>query len=322
MAKATKRKPSKKKVTKKTARKPARSAVKRSPKKAPKKIAKKPTKKAAKPAAKKAPKKVPAQAKAAAPAFPAPSRKIGIAVQLYSVREDCKKDLPAVLKAVSDMGYEGVEFAGYYERSAQDLRGMLDDLGLQVAGTHIGLDTLLGDNFAKTVEFNQILGNKFLIVPGLAKERTATKAAWLETATHFNSIAEKLKPYGMWTGYHNHHTEFTALEGELPWDIFFGNTTPDVVMQVDTGNALHGGCNVVPFVSKYPGRALTVHLKEYSKTDNKALIGEGDVDWASAFKLCEGVGATQWYIVEQESYAFPPLECIAKCRQILRSLGR
>ena len=93
-------------------------------------------------------------------------------------------------------------------------------------------------------------------------------------------------------------------------------------MQVDTGNALHGGANVVPFVSKYPGRALTVHLKEYSKTNDKALIGEGDVDWASAFKLCETAGATEWYIVEQESYAYAPMECIARCRQKLRELGR
>jgi len=324
MAKASKRKAVKKS-------KPKAAKKKAVPKK---KAAKKIVKKAAKkrPAAKKANAKKPskpialkvsAQPKAAAaPVYPPPVRKIGIAVQLYSVREDAKKDLPNVLKAIADMGYEGVEFAGYYERSAQDLRGMLDDLGLQVAGTHIGLDTLLGGNFARTVEFNQILGNNFLIVPGLAKERTATKAAWLETCGHFNTIAEKLKPLGLKTGYHNHHTEFTPLEGELPWDIFFGNTSSDVVMQVDTGNALHGGCNVVPFVEKYPGRALTVHLKEYSKTNDKALLGEGDVDWISAFKLCEGVGATQWYIVEQESYAYPPLECIARCRQKLRALGR
>lgn len=320
---AKKRKPAK---AKKAAKKKVvrRAAPKRA---APKKKAtkKKIARKVSKPAARKtaAPRaKAPAQPKAAAPKFPPPSRKIGMAVQLYSVREDCKANLPEVLKAVADMGYEAVEFAGYYDRSASDLRGMLDDLGLKVAGTHIGLDTLLGDNFGKTVEYNQILGNKYLIVPGLAKERTATKAAWLETCAHFNSISEKLKPFGMWTGYHNHHTEFTPLEGELPWDIFFGHTSPDVVMQVDTGNALHGGCNVVPFVEKYPGRAKTVHLKEYSKTNNKALIGEGDVDWASAFKLCEGVGATEWYIVEQESYAFPPLDCIRRCRQILRGMGR
>jgi sugar phosphate isomerase/epimerase len=126
----------------------------------------------------------------------------------------------------------------------------------------------------------------------------------------------------MYTGYHNHHTEFTAIESALPWDLFFGNTVKDVVMQLDSGNALHGGAEITPFLSRYPGRALTVHLKEYSATNDKALIGEGDVEWNTIFHLAETVGATQWYIVEQESYAFPPLECVDLCLKKLREMGK
>ncbi len=248
--------------------------------------------------------------------------RIPIALQLYSVRKDCEKDLPGVLAAVARMGYEGVEFAGYYGRSAQELRKMLDDVGLKVAGTHTSLASLLGDELERTVEFNQILGNKYLIVPGLPRERTGSRAAWLETARLFNEIAERLKPYGMLTGYHNHAIEFQPLEGELPWDTFFGNTNPEVVMQLDTGNALHGGANPVPFLERYPGRARTVHLKEYSATNDKALIGEGDVNWAEVFRLCETIGNTEWYIVEQESYAYPPLECVERCLQALKAMGK
>lgn len=248
--------------------------------------------------------------------------RIPIALQLYSVREDCKRDLPGVLAAVAKMGYEGVEFAGYYDRSAQELRKMLDDLGLKVAGTHIGLDTLLGDQFERTVEFNQILGNKFLIVPGLAKERRESRAAWLHTAGLFNEIAEKLAPYGMKTGYHNHAIEFQPLDNELPWDTFFGATRPDVVMQFDTGNAMHGGANPLPFLERYPGRATTVHLKEYAAGNDKALIGEGDVPWQDVFRLCETTGGTEWYIVEQESYAYPPLECVERCLKNLKAMGK
>ena len=248
--------------------------------------------------------------------------RIPIALQLYSIREDCAKDLPGSLAAVAKTGYEGVEFAGYYNRSAKELRTMLDDLGLKVAGTHIGLDTLLGDEFAKTVEFNQTIGNKFLIVPGLSQERTKSRAAWLETARIFNEIADKLKPLGMYTGYHNHHTEFKPMEGELPWDILFGNTKQDVVMQCDNGNALHGGADINPFIEKYPGRSLTVHLKEYSKSNENAIIGEGDIRWNDFFRLCESVGKTEWYIVEQETYAFPPLECVDRCLKVLKSMGK
>ncbi|HEX2999260.1 MAG TPA: sugar phosphate isomerase/epimerase [Armatimonadota bacterium] len=248
--------------------------------------------------------------------------KIPIALQLYSIRNDCAQDLPGCLKAVARMGYAGVEFAGYYNYSAQDLRKMLDDNGLKAEGTHIGLDTLLGDEFERTVEFNQILGNRFLMVPGLAEERRNSRAAWLETAKIFNGIAERLKPYGMYTGYHNHTIEFAPMDGELPWDTFFGNTIKEVVMQFDTGNAMHGGADPIPFLERYPGRALSVHLKEYSKTNDKALIGEGDIPWQRVFELSESIGGTEWYVVEQESYAFPPMECVERCLDNLRKMGK
>ena len=83
--------------------------------------------------------------------------RIPIALQLYSIRHDCERDLPGTLKAVAEMGYEGVEFAGYYGRSAAELRAMLDDLGLAVAGTHIRIETLMGDQLADTVAFNRAL---------------------------------------------------------------------------------------------------------------------------------------------------------------------
>lgn len=248
--------------------------------------------------------------------------KIPITLQLYSVREDCARDLSGTLKAVSKMGYEGVEFAGYYERDAKELRTLCDDMGLKVVGTHIGLDTLLGDELKRTVEFNKILGNRFLIVPGLDESRRNSRAAWLDTAKVFNEIAELLEPEGMRTGYHNHSIEFAPMEGELPWDTFFGNTRSDVVMQLDIGNALHGGADPVPFLERYPGRATLVHLKEYSSTNEKALIGEGEVRWNEMFALCENSGGTEWYIVEQESYAFPPIECVDRCLQNLRKMGK
>ena len=249
---------------------------------------------------------------------------IPIGLQLYSVREDCQKDLPGVLKAVAGMGYAGVEFAGYYGYSAADLRKMLDDLNLKCCGTHTGLNTLLGEELPKTVEFNQTLGNTYLIVPGLPKERTESKEAWLETARIMNDISGKVRPQGMWTGYHNHHTEFLPLAGsdELPWDTFFGNTDPDVIMQFDTGNAGHAHAEAGPFLQRYPGRALSVHLKEYSAVDDKALLGEGEVKWEEIFTLCETIGGTQWYVVEQESYAYLPLECVDRCLQNLRKMGK
>jgi sugar phosphate isomerase/epimerase len=247
---------------------------------------------------------------------------IPIGLQLYSVRHDCERDLPGVLQSVARMGYDGVEFAGYYGRSAAELRAMLDDLGLKCCGTHTGLDTILGEALPATIEFNQALGNRYLIVPGLSSERTQSRAAWLETAKLFTEAAQNAGAEGMLVGYHNHYVEFQPLDGELPWDTFFSNTPEEVVMQVDIGNALHGGGDPVPYIGRYPGRAKTVHLKEYAAGNENALIGEGDVNWQQVFDLCESVGGTEWYIVEQETYAYPPLECVDRCLQNLRAMGK
>jgi len=250
-------------------------------------------------------------------------KKIPIALQLYSVREDCARDLYGTLEAVAKMGYDGVEFAGYHGRTAEELRKMLEDLGLKVAGSHLRIDTLKGDELKKTVEFNKVLGNKYLIVPSLPEEMRNSKAAWIEAARFLNNISEKVKPEGMRVGYHNHAVEFTPIDGEIPWDIFFGEAKPDVIMQLDTGNAMMGNLSadeVISIIKKYPGRAVTVHLKEFSATNRKALIGEGDMKWEEFFKACESVGGTEWYIVEQESYAYPPLECVKKCLENLKRL--
>jgi sugar phosphate isomerase/epimerase len=247
---------------------------------------------------------------------------IPIGLQLYSVRNECEKDLVSTITAVAKLGYKAVEFAGYYNRDARTLRKLLDDVGLKCCGTHIGLETLQGENLPKTLEFNQTLGNNFLIVPGLAEKHTKTRTAWQETADLFNELATKVKPHGMRVGYHNHTIEFKALDGELPWDTFFGRTKKEVVMQFDTGNAMQGGGDATLYLKRYPGRAATVHVKPFSKAKPNALIGEDELPWKEIFRLCETVAATEWYIVEYESDAYPPLVSVEKCLQTLRQWGK
>jgi sugar phosphate isomerase/epimerase len=254
--------------------------------------------------------------------------RIPIAVQLYSVRHDCEKDLAGTLTRIKKMGYEGVEFAGWYGNDAATLKKLLDDNGLACAGAHVGIDTLLGDNFEASVAFHRTLGNKYLIVPGLASKWTDSTEAWKHTASVFNEISAALKPHKMVTGYHNHHTEFKAFTegGELPWDTFFGNTNSEIVMQFDTGNALHGGSSgdALSFLTRYPGRAQTIHLKDYDiKNDSYApTTGEGDVPFTEIFSVCESVGNTDWYIVEYEDNAYPSLEGIERCFNNLKKMGK
>ena len=224
--------------------------------------------------------------------------------------------------AVAKMGYKAVEFAGYHGRDAKTLRKLLDDVGLKCCGTHIGLDTLLGDNLTKTLEFNHTLGNSFLIAPSLPGKYTKTRQGWLDAADVFNELADKVKPHGMRVGYHNHNIEFKPLDGEVPWDTFFNRTKKEVVIQFDMGNGVAEGGDPVVYLKKKPGRVASVHVKPFSKAKPNALIGDDEQNWPEIFRLCENVAGVEWYIIEYESDAYPPLVSVQKTLEVMRRWGK
>ncbi len=243
--------------------------------------------------------------------------KIPVGVQLYSIREQCGKDLPGALAEVAKIGYKGVEFAGYHNRSAAELRKMMDGLGLVCCGTHTPYESVQPAKLAETIEFNRTLGNKFLIVPWM---QSKTKQEWLDKAKLFNDAVPQVKAAGMWIGYHAHAHDFHPVEGAVPWDLFFGTTKPEVVMQLDTSNCAEGGAEAVAVLKKYPGRAVTIHLKA-NGGGPEAVIGEDKVDWKGVFEFCETKGGTQWYIVEHES-SKNPLDAITRSFAALKKLGK
>lgn len=248
----------------------------------------------------------------------AAGKKIPVGLQLYSVREQCQADLPGTLVAVAKIGYRGVEFAGYYGRSAKDLRKLLDDNGLIACGTHTPYESVLGDKLKETVEFNQTIGNKFLIVPWMNEAKS--KQEWLDRAKLFNEIADKVKADGMSVGYHAHQHDFTQIEGVTAWDLFFGNTKAEVIMQLDTSNCCEGGADPVAVLKKYPGRARSIHLKAHGGGPD-AVIGEDKVDWKGVFAFCETKGKTEWYVLEHES-GKDPLDAVRRSYEALKKMGK
>jgi sugar phosphate isomerase/epimerase len=251
-----------------------------------------------------------------------PTKKnIPIGLQLYSVREDAARDWPRTLDAVAKMGYRGVEFAGYHGWKADALRKLLDLSGLKCCGTHLRLDALKGDALKKTVEFNKILGNEFLIISSLPPGSTESLARIIDAAKLLTDVAETVKGLKMRVGYHSHEEDFKPVADRIPWEVLFSNAGPGVVMQLDTGNCLAGGGDPVAILKKLPHRAATIHLKEYGGPKG-AVIGEGRVRWKEIFALCETTGDTEWYIVEQESYDGAPLESVKLCLANLRRMGK
>ena len=202
--------------------------------------------------------------------------RIPIAVQLYSVRDDCAKDLPGVLEAIADMGYDGVEFAGYYGRSgrgAEAHAATTTACVLRHAHRHAHA---VGNELAATIEFNRTLGNRSSSCPAWPRSARNSRDGVAADRRSSSTVSPRRSSRTACTSATTTTTSSSrAMDGELPWDTFFGNADPRVVMQLDTGNALHGGGDPVPYVERYPGRALTVHLKEYSATKKGALDRRG-----------------------------------------------
>ncbi len=246
-------------------------------------------------------------------AFAAPAKQIPIAVQLYSVRGDCAKDFDAALAEVAKMGFEGVEFAGYhkYAGKAKELRKKLDDLNLKVAATHIGTGTLKGDALKGTIEFHQIIGCKFLIVPGDGDFTHPEKSKTL--AEVFNKAAEVLTPLNMACGYHNHTGEFKKDGEKTFYDLFAERTSKEVVLQQDCGWTFAAGLDPVALMKKYPGRMKSTHFKPTVKNDKakKPFIGQDSMDWPAIITACREIGGTEWITIEQEAYpdGKTPMEC-------------
>jgi sugar phosphate isomerase/epimerase len=266
-------------------------------------------------------------AAAAAPLVPAVAKgkKIPVGLELFSVRDQMKTDLMGTVRAVAKMGYEVVEFYGDYSAwtpdYAKDVRKLLDELKIQCCSTHNGSRDFTPKFLPKTIELNQILGSKFVVLASAG--RVQGLDGWKKVADTLNQVAEQLKPAKMGTGYHNHQTEFMELEGQRPIEILAANTTKDVVLQLDVGTCLHAGYDPVAWIEKNPGRIRSMHCKDWSPDpakDYKVLLGEGTAPWKKIFQAAEKKGGIEFYLVEQEGSAYPSLETCQRCFDLFKKL--
>lgn len=243
-------------------------------------------------------------------------KRIPISVQLYSVREITSKDVPAALKKIAEIGYEGVEFAGYYGKNPKDLRKMLDDNGLKCSGTHTGMGEFSDGKFDKTVEIHQTLGTPYMIIPAHG-EYVKSAEANKKFADQLNAWAEKAKKADMLIGYHAHGFDAKKIDDIPAWEMLFDATVPEVIHQMDIGNYEAGGGDPYGMIEKFKGRSKTVHVKE----NGPGIIGTGKVDWKRAFELCETVGGTEWYVVEDEKGP-GSFDRIEACFKALKEMGK
>jgi sugar phosphate isomerase/epimerase len=252
------------------------------------------------------------------------------ATQIWPFRNFFGKDMPDTLQHIAEMGFAGVELCRWFNWTdmfdkwpADDIADVCQRVGLSVVSSHVSYPTIFEENLDELVSFCHKVGMKYAIVASVPEEVANSRDAVLEVAEKFNTAAATLKPEGIRVGYHNHGFDFKPLPeaGDLPWDVFFDNTDPDVVMQVDIGNALRGGADPIHYLKKYPGRASLVHLKEYSPKKPPEAIGDGEVDWEQVFQVCEDLHQPDWYIIEQEEEEYDPWVSAEISLKYLRALG-
>jgi sugar phosphate isomerase/epimerase len=256
----------------------------------------------------------------AAPAAPRKWKNIPVATQAWCVRKQMAEDIPGTLAAVAKLGYQGIELENYYGRSAKEWKRWLADAKLKPCGTHIHLETMLGDRLAETVDFNKTIGNRNLVVRSMKKEVYTNRDLFLKTLDQYNEIAERIKPYGLRVSYHNHGDIFKKFDGEYLIDIYAAKTRRDVGIQFDTGNASDFGVNVLDFIKRHARRITSMHVKPYSKANPNAYLGDDELDWPKIFELVERAGALDWYIIEYEKEGAPPLEALGANLQNFRRM--
>ena len=247
--------------------------------------------------------------------------KKNIGIQLYSVRDEMKKDPLGTLQKVAAMGYKNVEHANYvngkfYGYEPKEFRKVIDDLGLAMPSGH----TVMGgqhwdatkndftDVWKKTVEDAALLGQKYVVSPWLDVSLRKSFDDCKRFMEVFNKSGELCKKSGMKFGYHNHDFEFSLrLTSVKVYDIIMQNTDPNLVaQQLDIGNMYNGGGRAVELLKQYPGRFELMHVKDEIKGEKEAyestVLGTGIIGVADVLKLAAQSGGTTQYIIEQESY--------------------
>jgi len=251
------------------------------------------------------------------------NKHIPVGLELYSVRDDMKKDLMGTVRGVAKLGYECVEFySPYYDWTldyAKDVRKELDTLGVRCYSTHNGPKSFTPEGIGKAIELNQALGTRYVVLahPGEVKDIDG----WKRVAEMLNKANETLAGNGLHAGYHNHDLEWKPVEGQKPMEILAANTDKSIMLQLDVGTCLEAGSDPVAWVEAHPGRIRSMHLKEWSPEKGyHVLVGDGVAPWKKLFAAAESKGGIEYYLIEQEGSDYSEMETAERCLAAYRTL--
>lgn len=246
-----------------------------------------------------------------------------VALQMYTLRDIIADDTVGIIKQVADMGYEGVELAGFGSLTAEDFKAALDANGLKAISSHAPLDRLEND-FDGVVNEARLFGYSLVGVAYIGEDLRTTKENWISTAKRLEAIGKRLRDEaGLQLFYHNHAFEFDEkFDGEAGLDILYANSDAEFLQaELDTYWIQKGGENPTAYLKKYAGRTPILHIKDMTPEGDFAEVGTGILDWPSIFAAAEAGGVTA-YIVEQDICPGNPLDSIKISIDNLKKMGK
>ena len=265
-----------------------------------------------------------------------------VAVQLYTLREEMKVDMRATLEKVKALGYEGVEFAGLFGKTGEEVRDMCQEIGLVPLSAHVPYVDMVED--ITILETYKTIGCKYVVVPYLKEEHRPGTDAFAEVIENIKKIGAAANELGLTLLYHNHDFEFIKLDGKYALDILYEEVNATLLQtELDTCWVNVGGEVPADYIKKYAGRCPIVHLKDFYGEKSEDMyeligleatapkrpgnfefrpVGSGVQDFPAILKASEESGAL-WVVVEQDkaTMGLTPIESVEKSREYLRTLG-
>ncbi|SDF09275.1 Sugar phosphate isomerase/epimerase [Fontibacillus panacisegetis] len=235
-----------------------------------------------------------------------------VGLQLYTVRDQLDKDFEGTLRKIAELGYQGVEFANFYDRTAEEVKAILDETGLSVVGAHRPY-TQLRDALEEEIAFNKAIGNRYIVLPYLIEE---DRNKWDEVIADLRKIGKRCAEEDMVLCYHNHEFELEIQYGDQPvLDAIYAQVPAELLqVELDSCWVSYAGLDPVKYITKYSGRLPLLHLKDMiTKEDGSAEtveLGKGEIA-VEAIANAAIDNKVAWLIVEQDYCAGNSMDSIA-----------
>lgn len=230
-----------------------------------------------------------------------------IGCQTYPVREALGKDFPGTLKQLAAIGYRRIEMCSPpgYEKSgygalvnmkASEMRAIIRDAGLGCESCHYQFRELK-ENLDDRIAFAKELGLRQMVLSTFGLRPEATMADWTSAAEQLNGIGEKIQKAGMQLGFHNHNFEFKEIDGVLVYYKLMSTFDPKLVKMQFQVSVISLGYEAATYLTKYPGRFVSLHLQDWSPTEKKQVaVGQGVVDWKKVFTAAKTGGIKNYFV--------------------------